>query len=425
MKVLIVGGGGREHALAYKAAQSSQVEKVFVAPGNAGTEDENKVENVDINVNEIEKLLEFAKAEEISLTIVGPEEPLVLGIVDLFEKEGQTIFGPSKAAAQLEGSKSFSKDFMDKYAIPTAKYATFTEEEEAFKYLSNKRPPYVIKADGLAAGKGVIIAKSRKEAKKAISEILWHRKFKNAGRKVVIEEFLRGEEASFIVMVDGKNVLAFATSQDHKRAYDNDEGPNTGGMGAYSPAPVVTDKVYERIMRQVILPTVEGMILEGTPYKGFLYAGLMIDNKGYPKVIEYNCRFGDPETQPIMMRLESDLVELCLSGCNGGLDKQNIEFNPQASIGVVMAAKGYPGKYDINKHIAGMCFVNDDVKVFHAATRKAWGTTLTTGGRVLCVASLGDSVSEARDKAYKQLQKISWRGLHYRMDIGHRAIERE
>ncbi len=425
MKVLIIGAGGREHALAFKAAQSPLVDKVFVAPGNAGTEMEDKVENIKIDPEDLEKLLAFAQDEKISLTIVGPEQPLVLGIVDLFEENGLVIFGPSKAAAQLEGSKSFSKDFLAKYNIPTAKYATFEDVDAALAYIKENGAPIVVKADGLAAGKGVIVAMTIEEANIAVVDMLSDNKFGNAGSRVVIEEFLEGEEASFIVMVDGKNVLPFATSQDHKRAYNNDEGPNTGGMGAYSPAPVVTDEIHDRIMQDVIYPTVQGMIDEGTPYKGFLYAGLMIDSTGQVKVIEFNCRFGDPETQPIMMRLESDIVELCLSACKGELDKQTIKFNPQAAIGVVMVAAGYPGEYKKGQTLVGLDFINDDVKVFHAGTMFGRGTIITTGGRVLCVTSLGDTVSQAREKAYKQLVKISWRELYYRSDIGRRAIERE
>lgn len=332
MKVLVIGSGGREHALAWKAAQSSDVETVFVAPGNAGTATEDKLQNVDISVGDLQGLAEFAKTNNVELTIVGPEAPLVDGVVDLFEQQGLNIFGPSQGAAQLEGSKSFTKDFLARQNIPTAAYQTFEQIEPAVAYVKKMGAPIVVKADGLAAGKGVIVAMTEQEAIDAIEDMLAGNAFGDAGSRVVIEEFLTGEEASFIVMVDGKNVLPFATSQDHKRAYNNDEGPNTGGMGAYSPAPVVTDEVYKRIMDEVIYPTVEGMASEGHPYKGFLYAGLMINEQGAPKVIEYNCRFGDPETQPIMLRLQSNLVELCLSACKGELDKQDIAFDPRSLI---------------------------------------------------------------------------------------------
>lgn len=427
MKVLIIGGGGREHALAYKAAQSPLVEKIFVAPGNPGTAEEEKVENVDIDVNKIEELLDFAKKSQISLTIVGPEQPLVIGVVDLFEQNGLKIFGPNQAAAQLEGSKSFSKDFLLKYKIPTARYRTFDEIDPAIEYINSKRMPIVIKADGLAAGKGVIIAKSKKEARQTVFQMLNGSSFGGAGSRVVIEDFLKGEEASFIVMVDGKNVLPFATSQDHKRAYDNDEGPNTGGMGAYSPAPVVTPEIHDKVMEQIIYPTVEGMIAEGIPYKGFLYAGLMINEKGDPKVIEYNCRFGDPETQPIMMRLESDLVDLCLQACDGKLDETEIKFKPQAALGVVLASGGYPGKYETAIPIVGLDFVApaQDTKVFHAGTAIMRGTISANGGRILCVTSLGDTVEKAQKQAYKQIAKISCKNAFYRTDIGSRAIDRE
>lgn len=427
MKILIIGGGGREHALAYKVAQSPSVEKIFVAPGNPGIAMEDKVENVNIDVTDIKHLLEFAMSEQISLTIVGPEQPLVMGVVDLFEENGLTIFGPNQAAAQLEGSKSFSKDFLLKYKIPTARYRTFDEIDAAVEYINSKRMPIVIKADGLAAGKGVIIARSKKEARETVFHMLRGTSFGGAGSRVVIEDFLKGEEASFIVMVDGKNVLPFATSQDHKRAYNDDEGPNTGGMGAYSPAPVVTPEVHEKVMQKVIYPTVEGMIAEGIPYKGFLYAGLMIDEKGEPKVIEYNCRFGDPETQPIMMRLESDLVELCMKACAGDLDKASIKFKPQAALGVVLASGGYPGEYKTAVPIIGLDFVAPakDTKVFHAGTAIMRGTISANGGRILCVTSLGDNVVDAQTQAYKQLRKISCKGAFFRTDIGNRAIERE
>jgi len=426
MKVLVIGGGGREHALAYKAAQSSMVTKVFVAPGNAGTQVERKLENIDIQADDIASLLNFAKKQQVSLTIVGPEQPLVMGIVDTFESNGLVIFGPSRAAAQLEGSKSFSKDFLAKYKIPTADYASFVDVEQAITYIREKGAPIVVKADGLAAGKGVIVAMTEDEAIAAVKDMLADNRFGDAGSRVVIEEFLSGEEASFIVMVDGKNVLPFATSQDHKRAYDNDTGPNTGGMGAYSPAPVVTQSIHQRIMDEVIYPTVSGMISEGTPYKGFLYAGLMINEHGEPKVIEFNCRFGDPETQPIMLRLQTDIVKLCLSACNGNLDVESIEFDPRASIGIVMSAGGYPNAYRKGDEITGLDNVDSpNSKVFHAGTQMLDGKPVTNGGRVLCVTSLGKNVSEAQAIAYDELKKISWSDSFYRTDIGYRAIQRE
>ncbi|TRX57809.1 phosphoribosylamine--glycine ligase [Thalassomonas sp. M1454] len=426
MKVLVIGSGGREHALAWKAAQSNQVEKVFVAPGNAGTTTENKIENVNISVGNIDGLIEFAKKENIGLTIVGPEQPLVDGVVDAFQAEGLMIFGPSAKAAQLEGSKSFTKDFLARNNIPTGYYQNFTEIEPAIAYVREQGAPIVIKADGLAAGKGVIVAMTLTEAEGAIKDMLAGNAFGDAGHRVVIEEFLEGEEASFIVMVDGKNVLAFATSQDHKRAYDGDEGPNTGGMGAYSPAPVVTPEIHQRIMDEVIMPTVEGMAKEGTPYTGFLYAGLMIDADGTPKVIEYNCRFGDPETQPIMMRLKSDLADLCLLACKGQLDKATIEFDPRPAVGVVLAAGGYPNAYAKGKVISGL-ELNDlkDRKTFHAGTAEQDGKIVTAGGRVLCATALGNTVTEAQKAAYELLHQISWEEVQFRTDIAYRAIARE
>lgn len=425
MKVLVIGGGGREHALAYKAAQSEQVEHVFVAPGNAGTLAENNISNIDIAADDIDKLLAFAKHNSIGLTIVGPEQPLVLGVVDIFEANGLNIFGPSKAAAQLEGSKSFSKDFLAKHKIPTAAYATFEEIDQAIAYVKQQGAPIVIKADGLAAGKGVIVAMTEQEAIDAINDMLADNKFGDAGSRVVIEEFLEGEEASFIVMVDGKNVAAFATSQDHKRAYNEDKGPNTGGMGAYSPAPVVTDDVHDKIMSEVIMPTVNGMLKDGVPYKGFLYAGLMIDQQGQPKVIEFNCRFGDPETQPIMLRLQTDIVDLCLKACAGELANTQIEFDPRPAIGVVMAAGGYPSAYAKGKIIKGLDEVYPNTKVFHAGTEEVDGNVLTNGGRVLCVTSLGESILSAKDNAYASLEQIHWDDVFFRTDIAYRAIKRE
>ena len=426
MNVLVIGSGGREHALAWKAAQSAQVEKVFVAPGNAGTATEPKVENVAISIGDTAALIDFAKTQNIGLTIVGPEQPLVDGIVDAFQAEGLTIFGPSAKAAQLEGSKAFTKDFLARHNIPTGWYQNFTEIEPALAYVREKGAPIVIKADGLAAGKGVIVAMTLTEAEDAIKDMLAGNAFGDAGHRVVIEEFLDGEEASFIVMVDGKNVLAMATSQDHKRAYNNDEGPNTGGMGAYSPAPVVTTEIHQRIMDEVIYPTVEGMAKEGADYTGFLYAGLMIDASGTPKVIEYNCRFGDPETQPMMMRLKSDIVQLCLSACAGELDKATIEFDPRPAVGVVLAAGGYPGAYGKGKVISGLkTNQHVDRKTFHAGTAQKDGDIVTAGGRVLCATALGETVTDAQQSAYALLHEISWEEVQFRTDIAYRAIARE
>jgi phosphoribosylamine--glycine ligase len=426
MKVLIIGNGGREHALAYKTAQSSQVSQVFVAPGNAGTQLEPTLTNIEISSDDNQALLAFALKEQIDLTIVGPEAPLVAGVVDLFEENGLMVFGPSQKAAQLEGSKAFTKDFLKKYQIPTGDYATFEDIQNAIAYVKEKGAPIVIKADGLAAGKGVIVAFDEQTAIDAINDMLADNKFGHAGSRVVIEEFLDGEEASFIVMVDGKNTLAFATSQDHKRAYDGDEGPNTGGMGAYSPAPVVTQAIHDKVMKEIIEPTVTGMEKEGAPYKGFLYAGLMINNQGQPKVIEYNCRFGDPETQPIMMRLKSDLAQLCFLACKGELNKAQIEFDPRAAVGVVLAAGGYPHGYGKGKKILGLNDVSEDLgKVFHAGTTMKNSHVVTSGGRVLCATALGNTVSEAQEKAYQIVEKISWEDMFCRKDIAFRAIKRE
>lgn len=426
MNVLVIGGGGREHALAFKAAQSSEVSTVFVAPGNAGTATEPKLENVPIDVSDIAGLVSFAKGNDVELTIVGPEAPLVAGVVDTFTNEGLTIFGPTQAAAQLEGSKAFTKDFLARHKIPTAEYQNFTEIDPAIAYVREKGAPIVVKADGLAAGKGVIVAMTLEDAEAAIRDMLAGNAFGEAGSRVVIEEFLDGEEASFIVMVDGKNVLPFATSQDHKRAADGDKGPNTGGMGAYSPAPVVTQAIHDRVMNEVIMPTVNGMAAEGNDYVGFLYAGLMIMADGTPKVIEYNCRFGDPETQPIMLRLQSDLVPLCLAACKGELDTQTIEFDPRASVGVVLAAGGYPGSYEKGDEITGFDEADKlDGKVFHAGTALSDGKVVTAGGRVLCATALGNSVTEAQQKAYELLNTIQFKDVYYRTDIAHRAIARE
>jgi len=427
MNILVIGSGGREHALAWKAAQSSQVSKVFVAPGNAGTSTEAKLENVAISVGDLDGLVAFAKKEDIALTIVGPEQPLVDGVVDAFQAQGLAIFGPSAKAAQLEGSKSFTKDFLARHKIPTGSYANFTDVDEALAYVREQGAPIVVKADGLAAGKGVIVALTLKEAEDAIKDMLAGNAFGEAGHSVVIEEFLEGEEASFIVMVDGKNVLPMATSQDHKRALNGDLGPNTGGMGAYSPAPVVTPEIHNRIMAEVIMPTVEGMASEDAPYSGFLYAGLMIAADGTPNVIEYNCRFGDPETQPIMMRLQSDLVELCLAATRGELDKVTAEFDSRAAVGVVLAAQGYPASYPKGDVISGLnTNTNDSAKTFHAGTAlNDAGEVVTAGGRVLCATALGNSVTEAQKAAYELLHQITWQGVEFRTDIAYRAIERE
>ncbi len=426
MNVLIIGSGGREHALAWKAAQSPQVEKVFVAPGNAGTLLDNKLANVSLDMLDFSRLADFAEANDVGLTIVGPEVPLVAGIVDFFKERKLPCFGPTKGAAQLEGSKAFTKDFLARHKIPTAEYQNFTEVEPALAYLREKGAPIVVKADGLAAGKGVIVAETLAQAEDAVRDMLSGNAFGDAGCRVVIEEFLAGEEASFIVMVDGKNILAMATSQDHKRVGDGDTGPNTGGMGAYSPAPVVTQAVHDRVMQEIIRPTVDGMAAEGNDYTGFLYAGLMIDASGAPKVIEYNCRFGDPETQPIMLRLQSDLVELCLAALKGDLDKVTAEWDERASIGVVLAAGGYPGNYNKGDVISGLPTeeVNGE-KVFHAGTTNKDGMVVTSGGRVLCATALGKTVSEAQQRAYELAAKIQWDGAFYRKDIGYRAIARE
>lgn len=424
MNILIIGNGGREHALAWKAAQSPLAKNVYVAPGNAGTAQEPNLTNVDISATDIDGLVAFARANNIGLTIVGPEAPLVLGVVDAFNAAGLTIFGPSKSAAQLEGSKAFTKDFLARHHIPTADYQNFTEVEPALAYLDKTGAPVVIKADGLAAGKGVIVAMTLKEAQDAVHDMLAGNAFGDAGHRIVIEEFLTGEEASFIVMVDGKNVVPMATSQDHKRVGDNDTGPNTGGMGAYSPAPVVTDAVHQRVMEKVIYPTVEGMAAEGHTYQGFLYAGLMIDEQGEPKVIEFNCRFGDPETQPIMMRLQSDLVELCLAGAQGKLAGKTSQWDPRPALGVVMAAGGYPGEYRKGDVIEGLDIQEANCKVFQAGTALKNGAVVTDGGRVLCVTALGEDIAQAQKQAYAALKHIHWNDAFCRSDIGYRAIAR-
>lgn len=425
MNVLIVGGGGREHALAWKAAQSNQVEQVFVAPGNAGTDAESKVRNVEISAGDIDALVSFAHSKHIDLTIVGPEVPLVAGIVDLFTEQGLRCFGPTRAAAQLEGSKLFAKDFLRRHGIPTAAYESFSDLELAERYIREHGAPIVVKADGLAAGKGVTLATSQEQAIDAVQECLQGR-FGSAGSRVVIEEFLEGEEASFTCIVDGEHMLPLASSQDHKARDNRDQGPNTGGMGAYSPAPVVTDQVHDRIMREVIKPTVAGLAKEGMPYTGFLYAGVMISADGSVRVLEYNCRFGDPETQPILMRLQSDLVELCNYAVGSGLQGVHIEWDPRVALGVVMAAAGYPGAYEKGQIIAGLEKTESaNVKIFHAGTRLQDGNTVTNGGRVLCVTALAESTDEAQELAYSAVGQIRWDGVYYRTDIGYRAINRE
>ncbi|MEM8593190.1 MAG: phosphoribosylamine--glycine ligase [Pseudomonadota bacterium] len=427
MKILIIGSGGREHALAWKAAQSANVTDVFVAPGNAGSALEDKVSNVAIGVGELDALADFAEKEGVALTIVGPEAPLVDGVVDLFNCRGLACFGPTKGAAQLEGSKAFTKDFLARHNIPTADYQNFTELEPALAYLNEKGAPIVIKADGLAAGKGVIVAETLEQATEAVTDMLSGNAFGDAGCRVVIEEFLDGEEASFIVIADGANALPMATSQDHKRMGDCDTGLNTGGMGAYSPAPVVTDEIHDRVMREIIQPTLDGMASEGNDYTGFLYAGLMIMSDGSPKVIEYNCRFGDPETQPIMMRLESDLVELCQAALSQTMDSCTVQWSPKAALGVVLAAGGYPTDYRKGDVISGIEHANtDECKVFQAGTALNENNDVVThGGRVLCVTALGDNVKEAQATAYAGVKHISWDDMYLRHDIGYRAIARE
>ncbi len=425
MKILIIGNGGREHALAWKVAQSNKVSQVFVAPGNAGTAQEPKVQNINIDDCDIPALIAFAQDKKIDLTIVGPEAPLVLGIVDAFNEQKLPIFGPTQSAAQLEGSKSFTKHFLARHQIPTGEYETFTDIAPALTYLEKKGVPIVIKADGLAAGKGVIVATKPEQAQDAIKDMLAGNAFGEAGHRVVIEEFLDGEEASFIAMVDGKNVLPMATSQDHKRVGNHDTGPNTGGMGAYSPTPIVTPAMYDKIMDTVILPTVKTMAEEGNPYTGFLYAGLMITPDGTPKVIEYNCRFGDPETQPILMRLQSDLVDLCLNALSVDLDKTSCEWDPRPALGVVIATEGYPASYSKGHVIAGLDTSIPDTKVFHAGTQNKDDEVVTSGGRVLCVTALGDTVEQAQKRAHERIAVIKWQGAFHRTDIGFRAIARE
>ncbi len=426
MNVLIIGSGGREHSLAWRSAQSKNVERVYVAPGNAGTAREDKVENVQIDVLDFAALVKFAQDNNVGLTIVGPEAPLVAGVVDYFQKAGLPCFGPSADAAQLEGSKAFTKEFLARHGIPTAAYQTFTDTGAARAYINAEGAPIVIKADGLAAGKGVVVAQTEEEAIAAVEDMLSGNKFGEAGHRVVIEEFLVGEEASFIAMVDGQHILPMATSQDHKARDDGDTGPNTGGMGAYSPAPVVTDEIYERIMQEVIVPTVQGMASDGHPYTGFLYAGMMISPSGEVDVVEFNCRFGDPEAQPIMFRLQSDLPALCLAALEQKLDTQTAQWDSRSAVGVVMAAGGYPDSYDKGAEISGLdAAVTDNQKVFHAGTAEKDGAVVTNGGRVLCAVALGDTVPEAQKLAYELVEGINWDGVYYRKDIAHRAIARE
>lgn len=423
MKLLVVGSGGREHALAWKLAQSPQVETVFVAPGNAGTALESKLQNLAKTCHQ--DLIDFCRTEGIAFTVIGPEAPLAAGIVDDFRTAGLPVFGPTRAAAQLESSKDFAKAFMQKHGIPTAQYQTFENAEQAHDYVNQKGAPIVIKADGLAAGKGVIVAMTLDEAHAAIDDMLLGNKMGNAGARVVIEDFLQGEEASFIVMVDGDNVLPMATSQDHKRLLDNDQGPNTGGMGAYSPAPVVTPAVYERAMNEIILPTVRGMKADGNEFTGFLYAGLMIDASGAPYTIEFNCRFGDPETQPIMSRLDSDFVELIQAALNRQLDSVTAQWKPQTAVGVVLAAENYPDSPKKGDAISGLAEADQIGKVFHAGTAEGNnGEILTNGGRVLCVVGLGDDTAAAKAQAYQALEKIHFDGMQYRTDIADKAIKK-
>ena len=425
MKVLVIGGGGREHALAWKCAQSRRVERVYVAPGNPGTEAEDKCQNIDLDIADFSALVEFAQKNDVGLTIVGPEVPLVDGITDYFSAAGLACFGPSRNAAQLEGSKAYSKEFLARHSIPTGAFKTFTDLARAEAYVKEQGTPIVIKADGLAAGKGVVVAQNEAQAMSALHDMLSANAFGEAGHRVVIEEFLSGEEASFICLCDGERALPFASSQDHKARDNGDKGPNTGGMGAYSPAPVVSDAVHERIMREVIGPTIAGMAADGAPYVGFLYAGLMILPDGTPKVIEFNCRFGDPEAQPVMMRLRSDLTDLCLQALAGNLQGVSLEWDERVALGVVMAAGGYPGSYRKGDVIHGLdALPEDDLKAFHAGTATCGSDVVTNGGRVLCVVGMGDSVAAAQAKAYQGVAAIDWQDKYFRTDIGYRAISR-
>jgi len=426
VKILVVGGGGREHALAWKAVRSPLAERVYVAPGNAGTAREPGCENVTIDAADIAALADFATARQVGLTIVGPEVPLVAGIVDEFSRRGLKCFGPSAACARLEGSKAFSKAFFERHGIPTAAWRDFQDIEAACLYIRACGAPIVVKADGLASGKGVVVARTVAEAEAAVRDMLSGNRFGDAGARVVVEECLAGEEASFIAMVDGTHILPLASSQDHKARDDGDRGPNTGGMGAYSPAPVVDATLHQRIMREVMEPTVAGLAADGTPYTGFLYAGIMVDADGVPRVLEFNCRFGDPETQPILFRMKSDLVALCLAALEGRLDDTSCEWDARAALGIVLAAAGYPESYRQGDLISGLDAdaERDDVKIFHAGTREEQGQVLTSGGRVLCAVALGDGVAEAQRKAYELAAKIHWEGAFYRRDIGWRALTR-
>lgn len=424
MNLLVIGSGGREHALAWKLAQNDTVKQVFIAPGNAGTATEPKCSNVEIGVDDLDGLLKFAQDHQVHLTVVGPEAPLVDGVVDAFESAGQRIFGPTQAAAELEGSKAFTKDFLARHNIPTASYQNFTEIEPALAYCETLGTPLVVKADGLAAGKGVIIAQTVKEAQDAVRDMLAGNAFGEAGHRVVVEEFLDGEEASFICMVDGLDILPMATSQDHKAAHEGDQGPNTGGMGAYSPAPCVTPDMYDAIMDQVIKPTVQGMLDEGRRYRGFLYAGIMICN-GVPKVLEYNCRFGDPETQPIMMRMQSDLLSALDAAIDGKLAQQQMQWDERTALGVVLAAPGYPGSYPKGAAITDSGNDTAHSKLFHAGTAEDGSAVVTSGGRVMCATALANSVGEAQALANERASQVQFEGRWYRSDIGHRAIARE
>ena len=426
MKILVIGSGGREHALVWKFAQSPRVTEILAAPGNAGTAMEPKTRNVAVAADDLDGLLALAQSEGVGLTVVGPEQPLVAGVVDRFEAAGARCFGPRAAAARLEGSKAFTKDFLARHDIPSAAYETFDAPDAALDYIRSRKLPIVIKADGLAAGKGVIIAETFDEAERTVRGMLEQRTFGDAGAKVVVEEFLRGEEASFIAMVDDTRIVPLASSQDHKTRDEGDRGPNTGGMGAYSPAPVLTPELHRRIMDEVMIPTVQGMSAEGMAYRGFLYAGLMIGPDGNPRVLEYNCRFGDPETQPVLARMRSDLTDLCLAAFDGSLDSINVEWDPRAALGVVLASGGYPGSYATGSPISGLdTNFGNDTLVFHAGTREDNGAIVTSGGRVLCVVGLGDTVASAAELAYSSASRIDWEGVYYRRDIGYRAIRRE
>ena len=426
MKVLVIGSGGREHALVWKFAQSPRVTEILAAPGNAGTAMEPKTRNVAVAADDLDGLLGLAQSEGVGLTVVGPEQPLVAGVVDRFEAAGARCFGPRAAAARLEGSKAFTKDFLARHDIPSAAYETFDAADAALDYIRSRKLPIVIKADGLAAGKGVIIAETFDEAERTVRDMLEQRTFGDAGARVVVEEFLRGEEASFIAMVDDTRIVPLASSQDHKTRDEGDRGPNTGGMGAYSPAPVLTPELHRRVMDEVMIPTVRGMSAEGMAYRGFLYAGLMIGPDGNPRVLEYNCRFGDPETQPVLARMRSDLTDLCLAAFDGSLDSINVEWDPRAALGVVLASGGYPGSYATGSPISGLdTDFGNDTLVFHAGTREDNGTIVTSGGRVLCVVGLGNTVASAAELAYSSASRINWEGVYYRRDIGYRAIRRE